>query len=234
MIALLLAAALVEPSVFVGSSLRRLNYRDRLSPTLGSWQSGALAVGGFGITAYPATGRLPIIDDIGVYGSIARSLSAQTLTADGELAFSTRATTWDLGLRYRQEHFALAVGYGSLRHDFGGARLPGFLLPTGMVQYWRFAPSGRFSLGGVALEGGAAWLAVVRQDFLSLWFPRAAKGGVEAFVKASRPVWKLSLTLTARYQRYFYSLHPEPYDPFIAGGALDEVFALDLACGYRL
>jgi hypothetical protein len=226
----LLAAFFVEPSVFVGSSLRRLNYRDRLSPTLGSWQSGALAVGGFGIVAYPDTGRLPVIDDIGVYGSIARSLSAQTLTADGELAFSTRATTWDLGLRYRQEHFALAVGYGSLRHDFGGARLPGFLLPSGLVQYWRFAPSVRFA----SIEAGAAWLAIVRQDFLSTWFPRAAKGGLEGFVKATMPVWKVNLTLTARYQRYFYSLRPQPYDPFIAGGALDEVFSLDLACGYRL
>ena len=47
-------------------------------------------------------------------------------------------------------------------------------------------------------------------------------------------IWKLALTLSGRYTRFFSSLNPQPYDPYIAGGALDEVYAFDLACGYRL
>ena len=75
----------------------------------------------------------------------------------------------------------------------------------------------------------------MRQDFLSANFPRASKGGVDVFARASMDMWKkVVLTLSARYSRFFYSLHPQPYDPYIAGGALDEVFAVDLACGYRL
>ncbi|TMA32601.1 MAG: hypothetical protein E6J88_02110 [Deltaproteobacteria bacterium] len=238
MIALLFVLAAgpaVDASVFAGSTLRRLYFRDRLTPTLAGWQSGAMAVAGISLQAYPATGKLPVLDDVGVYGSFARSLKSQTLTADGELAFNTQETTWEMGLRWRAERGALSIGYGSLKHDFTGARLPGFLLPAGTVQYWRPGVEGRTGLGRVVLRGGLGYLLVVRQDFLSANFPRASKGGVDVFARASMDVWKkVVLTFSARYSRFFYSLHPQPYDPYIAGGALDEVFAVDLACGYRL
>jgi hypothetical protein len=240
-IALLLAAALpmVDASVTVGSSVRRLFFKDRLTPTLAGWQSGALALAGFSIQAWPSTGKLPVLDDIGAYGSYARSFKQQTLTADGTLAFDTQETFWEAGLRWRaiidgRERGAVSLGYGNLRHVFTGARLPGFILPDGIIQYWRPGVEGRLALGPVALTGGVAWLAVVRQDFLAAYFPRARKGGVELTARATMAVWKVFLSLSGRYQRFFYSLHPEPYDPYVAGGALDEVFSLDLACGYRL
>jgi hypothetical protein len=235
----LLAAAQLDASVTVGSSVRRLFFRDRLTPTLAGWQSGALAVAGLSVQAYPSTGRLPVLDDIGAYGWFARSLKSHTLTADGALQFSTQETAWEAGLRWRaildgRERGAVSIGYGNLRHDFSGARLPGFLLPTGATQYWRPGVEGRAVLGPVVIYAGAAYLLVVRQDFFAALFPRASKRGVEATARASLPVWKVVLTLSGRYTRFFYSLHPLPSDPYIAGGALDEVFALDLACGYRL
>lgn len=237
----LLAAALpsLDASVSVGTSVRRLFYRDRLTPTLATWRSGALAVWGLSLQAYPSTGRLPILDDVGVYGWYRRSLESSTLTADGVLAFSTQEISWEGGLRWRalfggQERGAVSIGYGSLRQVFGGARLPGYLLPAGTIQYWRPGLEGRFSLGPVVLGAGAAYLLVVRQDFLSTFFPRASKGGVEASVRASMDVGQVGLTLSGRYQRFFYSLHPQPYDPYVAGGALDELFTVDLACGFRL
>jgi hypothetical protein len=229
----------LDASVFIGSSVRRLFFRDRLTPTLAGWQSGALALAGLSLQAWPSTGRLPILDDIGAYGWYARSLKSRTLTADGQLAFSTQEIAWEAGLRWRaifsgRERGAVSFGYGSLRHDFGGARLPGFLLPAGTIQYWRPGLEGRIALGPVVLGAGAAYLLVVRQDFLSALFPRASKGGIEATARASMEIWKVELKLSGRYTRFFYSLHPQPYDPYIAGGALDEVFAVDLACGYRL
>lgn len=237
----LLAAALpsLEASVSVGSSVRRLFFRDRLTPTLAGWQSGALAVGGLSLQAYPLTGRLPILDGLGAYASYERSLKSKTYTADGTLAFSTQEIAWDAGLRWRavfggRERGAVSIGYGSMRHDFSGARLPGFLLPAGTIQYWRPGLEGRMLLGPVALSAGAAWLLIVRQDFLSAFFPRARKGGIEAAVRASMDLGKVVLTLSGRYMRFFYKLNPLPYDPYIAGGALDEVFAVDLACGFRL
>jgi len=237
----LLAAALpsVEASVSVGSAARRLFYRDRLSPTLVSWRSGAQAVWGLSLQAYPSTGRLPVLDDIGVYGRYARSLDSRTLTADGTLEFNTQEIAWEAGLRWRavfggRERGALTMGYGTLRQDFSSARLPGFLLPAGTIQYWRPGLEGRISLGPLVLGAGAAYLLIVRQDFLSTYFPRASKGGLEASLRASIDIGKIGLTLSGRYQRFYYSLHPQPYDPYVAGGALDELFAVDLACGFRL
>jgi len=237
----LLAAAppSLDASISVGSSERRLFYKDRLSPTLAGWQSGALAVWGLSLEAYPSTGRLPVLDDIGVYGRYARSLKSTTLTADGTLSFGTQETAWETGLRWRAifggvERGAVSMGYGSLRYDFSGASLPGFLLPAGTIQYWRPGLEGRLQIGPVVIRAGAAYLLIVRQDFLAANFPRAGKGGVEASARASMDVWKVELTLAGRYTRFFYSLHPQPYDPYIAGGALDEVFAVDLACGFRL
>jgi hypothetical protein len=237
----LLATALpsLDASVSVGSSVRRLFFHDRISPTLAGWQSGALAMWGLSLQAYPATGRLPILDDVGAYGRYARSLKSTTLTADGTLAFSTQEIAWEAGLRWRAifagvERGAVSFGYGTLRHDFSNASLPGYLLPAGTVQYWRPGLEGQMPMGPVLLGAGAAYLLIVRQDFLSAYFPRASKGGVEFSARASMHVWKVDLTFSGRYTRFFYSLHPQPYDPYVAGGALDEVFAVDLACGYRL
>ncbi len=229
----------VETSVSVGSAARRLMYRDRLTPTLADWNSGALAVWGLAVRAYPSTGKLPVVDDIGVYGWYQRSLSSTTLTADQVLEFSTQMVEWEAGLRWRAlssggvERLALTMGYGNLRQIFGGARLPGYILPAGAIQYWKPGAEGQVAIGPVALGAGAAYLAVVRQDFLSAYFPRGSTGGVEASVRASTELGKVVLTLSGRYQRFFYSLHPEPYDPYVAGGALDELFAIDLACRYR-
>jgi hypothetical protein len=237
----LLAGALpsLEASVSVGSSVRRLFFRDRLTPTLAGWQSGALALGGLSLQAYPSTGRLPVLDDIGAYASYARSLKSRTLTADGTLAFNTQEIVWEAGLRWRavfsrRERGAISIGYGSLRHDFSGARLRGYLLPAGTIQYWRPGLEGRTALGPVVLGAGAAYLLVVRHDFLAALFPRASKGGIEVSARASVVLEKVELKLSGRYTRFFYSLHPQAYDPYIAGGALDEVFAVDLACGFRL
>jgi hypothetical protein len=239
LLCLLAALPSLDASFSVGTSVRRLFFRDRLTPTLVGWQSGALAVWGLSVQGYPSTGRLPGLDDVGAYGSYSRSLHSSTLTADGTLEFTTQEIAWEAGLRWRavvdgKEHGAVTFGYGSLRHDFSGARLPGYLLPAGTIQYWRPGLEGRLTLGPLALGAGAAYLLVVRQDFLSTYFPRAGKGGVEASVRASMDVGKVGLTLSGRYQRFFYSLNPQPYDPYVAGGALDEMFTVDLACSYRL
>jgi hypothetical protein len=236
---LIAAGPSVDASLTAGSSMRRLFFKDRITPTLVGWQSGALAVWGLSVEAYPSTGRLPVIDDIGAYGWYKRSLTSNTLTSDGTLEFNTQEISWEAGFRWRiksegRERAAVTMGYGTLRDDFSSARLPGYLLPAGTIQYWRPGLEGRIWLGPVALGGGAAYLLVVRQDFLSTYFPRASKGGIEASVRASMDVGKIGLTLTGKYQRFFYSLNPEPYDPYVAGGALDEHFAIDLACGYRL
>src|SRR5439155_25359938 len=95
------AMPMLDAQVTAGSSVRRLFFKDRLTPTLAGWQSGALALAGFSIQAWPSTGKLPVLDDIGAYGWYARSLKSETLTADGQLSFGTQETAWEAGLRWR-------------------------------------------------------------------------------------------------------------------------------------
>lgn len=237
MIALL--CLLLEISAGPELAVRRVSFRDRLTPGLAGYQSGALPLFRLDAVAYPAHGVLAL-DDLGFFGSYARSLlKSRTLTADGSLAFETQEIAWEAGARYRividgEERFAASLGYGSLRNDFAGPRLAGVLLPAGTIQYWRPGVEGRMPLGPVVLAAGFGYLAPARQNAVGAAFPRASSGGVDLGLRAELALGKLWLRLAARYLRFFYSLHPLPHDPYIAGGAIDEVASASLALGYRL
>ena len=237
MIALL--CLLLEISAGPELAVRRVGFRDRLTPGLAGYQSGALPLLRLDAAAYPARGLLAI-DGFGFFGSYARSLlKSRTLTADGSLAFETQEIAWEAGVRYRvvidgNERLAASLSYGSLRNDFAGPRLAGVLLPAGTLQYWRPGVEGRLPLGPVVLAAGFGYLAPARQDAIGAAFPRASSGGVDLGLRAELAVGKIWLRLAARYLRFFYSLHPLPHDPYIAGGAIDEVASASLALGYRL
>jgi hypothetical protein len=64
-------------------------------------------------------------------------------------------------------------------------------------------------------------------------FPHATVGGMDvgAGVRVSLPR-NFALSLSGQYQRYFYDLRPQPGDPYIAGGALDEFAVGELALAY--
>ena len=222
-------------SLSAETSWRKLSFRDRLTPQLAGWTSGALPGARIAAELFPAAGRLPVLDQLGAYGSYARSLTAQTLTAEGALAFDTQQIEWDAGLQWRSRHFGVSFGYASLRADFGGPHLPGVLLPSGTVQWWRPGVSARLPLGRFFEVGaGAAYLLIARHNALGPVFPRQSEAGVEALAHAAAVFGRLSVRLSGRYTRFFSSLHPLPYDPYIAGGALDEVLGLDLSCVVRL
>ena len=237
MIALL--CLLLEFSAGPEVAVRRVAFRDRLTPGLAGYQSGALPLLRLDAAAYPVHGLLAL-DGLGVFGSYARSLlRSRTLTADGSLAFETQEIAWDAGARYRivvdgEERGAASLGYGSLRNDFSGPSIAGVLLPAGTLQYWRPGLEGRIPLGPVVLAAGVGYLAPARQDAIGAAFPRASSGGVDLDLRAELAVGKLWLRFAARYLRFFYSLHPLPHDPYIAGGAIDEVGSASLALGYRL
>ena len=237
----MIALVCVLLEVFAGPevAVRRVTFRDRLTPGLSGYRSGALPLLRLEALAYPARGLLAL-DDLGFFGSYARSpWKARTLTADGSLAFETQEIAWEAGARYRVvvdgvERGGASISYGSLRSDFAGPQLAGVLLPSGTLEYWRPGLDARLPLGPVVLVGGLAYLAPARQDKIGGAFPRASSGGVEAGLHAEAALGKFWLRAAVRYLRFFYALHPQPHDPYIAGGAIDEVASASLALGYRL
>lgn len=238
--ALLCALPLLELFVAPAADFRRVGFRDRLTPSLAGYQSGARALVRTGLTVYPlGPSGLPGVSDVGLFGSYTRSLRSQTLTADGALAFQTQEIAWDAGARFRlvlggEERLGLSVRYGSLRNDFSGPLLPGVVLPAGTLQYWRTGLSGRLPLGAFTLGAELGYLLPVKQDAIGRAFPRASSAGADAAVHASIDFHAFEVRLSGRYTRLFYSLHPLPYDPYIAGGALDELVSIELALGLRL
>jgi hypothetical protein len=240
MAALVCALPLLEFFVAPSADVRRVSFRDRLTPSLAGYKSGARALLRAELSIFPlGRSELPVVSDLGFFGSYSRSQQAQTLTADGTLAFTTQEIAWDAGARYRgvidgEERFGASLGYGSLRNDFSGPRLAGVLLPAGTVQYWRPGVSGRLPLPWIVLGAELGYLLLVREDTFSAAFPRSTGGGLDAGAHVSMELRQFEVRLSLRYTRLFYSLHPLPYDPYIAGGALDELFAVDLAFGLRL
>jgi outer membrane biosynthesis protein TonB len=67
------------------------------------------------------------------------------------------------------------------------------------------------------------------------WFSRASAGAVDlGLAVAWELLPSLDLIAGAQMRRYFYSMNPEPGDPRVAGGAVDQYFSGTLAIGWHL
>ena len=243
-LALLLAASPVPPTLdaWLGPavSARRVAYRDRLTPALAGYESGARLGASLTVSLYPASGRgLPVVSDVGFVGSFTRSLPSPTVTRDGATALLATSTLWDAGLRWRAlvdgvDRLGVSLRYVSLRDDFDGA-LPGVLLPSGETGAWAPGVDGRLSLGPAVLSASASWLGLVSHGAFGDAFPRETAGGVDASAALSLDLGRhVAARLALRYARVFAAFHPLPHDPYVAGGATDETVQASLAVALRL
>ncbi len=219
--------------------VRRVSYRDRVSPGLAAYQSGAVGLLRLSAELFPTYGKgLPVVSDIGLSGSTSRSWRARADFATGA-AFDDQWHAWDLGARWRavfsgEEWGSLSLRYGSLSSMLSGPPLYNVLLPTGTIQYWRPGLELRFPIGLLSLSISGGYLDIVVQDALGHAFPRATQAGIDAGGAVSFAFGRhIELHLSGRYIRFFYSLNPQPGDPFVAGGALDEYAVVELGLSLR-
>ncbi len=224
---------------------RRLTYRDRVTPGLAGYQSGAVGLLQLAGEIFPSNGKgLPIVSDVGLTGSASRSLRGDAKFGAGE-DYEDLWHAWEVGARWRgifagEEWLSISIQYGSLSSQLSGPKLYGVLLPTGTQQYWRPGLNLRLPLGQFAISIYGGYLDVVVQDAIGHAFPRNGEGGVDLGAKLAftfgNPLvlnTHLELHAAARYLRFFYTLNPEPNDPFVAGGALDEYAIFELGLGLR-
>jgi hypothetical protein len=219
---------------------RRVTYRDRISTGLAAYQSGAVGLLKLSAEIYPSRGRgLPIVSDIGLFGDTSRSLRSQAQFAPGTF-YDDQWHEWDVGGRWRaifsgEEWLALSIRYGSLSSQISGPKLTGVLLPSGTLQYWRPGLDLRFPIGPISISLFGGYLGVVVQDSIGHAFPRATSAGVDAGGKIALAISRyLELHISGRYTRFFYTLNPQPNDPFVAGGALDEYAVAELGLSLRI
>ena len=222
------------------AGIRSVTYRDRLTPALAGYQSGVMGLLTLTVELYPAAATdIPVVKDLGLVGSLSRSLSESVRTADGKTTLHDTWTLWDAGLQWRgvfgnQEWLAVSLRYGSQLDDLTPP-LTGVLLPTGSISYLRPALDVHIPLGIVTLLASGGYRAVMTRTIFSNDFPRATVGGIDAGAGLRVTLTSMfALQLSAKYIRYFYSLYPAPGDPYVAGGALDEYGVVDLAFLFQL
>jgi hypothetical protein len=125
------------------------------------------------------------------------------------------------------------LAYGRVAYNFEDAGQLISDTPSVDYRYLRPAVDARVTFGRVALFVDGGYRAILSAGYVGSRFPHAQVGGVDvgAGVSVALP-HDLALRLTGQYLRFFYDFRPQPGDPYVAGGAVDEFAVGELALAY--
>lgn len=160
--------------------------------------------------------------------------------------YPTNAQAFFFGLRGRyllgDQEFSAVVGYGG--HSFTvepGEAVPGRSnipeIPRARYRFLRLGLEARLApVGGLRVTARAAYLPILDAGGVESaeWFPRADISGaeVEGLIGYELDVG-LEIWVGVELRRYWYDMHPEPLDPWIAGGAVDQYVGYELGLTWR-
>jgi hypothetical protein len=221
---------------------RTFSYTDLLTQNGRDYNVVGVPVPSFMAEIYPlAASSVPIVRDLGIAASYAHAFGIQSQTKDGVKV----DTTWDrlfAGLRLR---FRLGDRESSpMLGVHGGFGLQRFELTTADKVLAASVPSTSYTLlrGGIdaripiwrfAMLLDANYDAPLSAGAVYDRFTGSHVGGVDFAAGLSFSILKgLEARAVAQYSRYFYSFDPQPGDAYVAGGALDELYALNLGVAY--
>jgi hypothetical protein len=248
-------APLVEGGLgfkFLGRSLR---YKDDVFGVLRPYTLG-VNLGGFAlpgspqlagdVTVYPlsrfTTGALT---RLGLTGSVDQSFGLKSTGSTGAISFPTTAREWQAGVRYVMP-FGQAQRYGFEVTGTYGVNT--FRVDAVDGERPLDLPNVEYQTAGLTLGLRAAvtpkWDFLFRLGYLhpldsgelssDAWFPRMSAGAVSGTVMlAYRLNSFLDVRARADLRRYFFKFNPEPGDPYVAGGAVDQFPGLSLQLGFR-
>lgn len=218
----------------VGTIGRHFSYRDQLTKNLRPYDLLAAPRVAAALEVYPAASTgVPVLRGLGLFGSFELAFGLSSKLPGGE-ALTTTYRRFQLGTKLRvpigEGLVGIEVSYKGEQFTFGDASTPG--APIGpSVQYRVLHPGlfGRVPAGSFAVLLAAGFDGVLGIGGLEDAFPHARAAGVDGELGAAFPVSRLlELHVALRYERYFFALHPRPGDPYVAGGALDQLFGLQL------
>jgi hypothetical protein len=198
------------------------------------------------VTVYPlsrlTTGALA---RLGITGAIDQSFGLKSTDSTGAVSYPTVAREWQAGLRFVMPfgtfdryglEFTGTYGMNTFRIDAVNGERPldlpnvdyqvaglGLGLRAALSEKFDFA----FRLGYLRpLDAGELSSAA--------WFPRMSMGAVTGSAMVAYRLNRFAdVRLKADLRRYFFKFNPEPGDPYIAGGAVDEFPGLSLQLGFR-
>ncbi|WP_223631710.1 hypothetical protein [Corallococcus sp. EGB] len=249
------SAPIVEAAVGVKLLGRSLRYKDDVFGVMRPYTLGK-DVGGVAlpgapqvagdVTVYPlAAFQHGALARLGITGSIDQSFGLKSTGASGEVSYPTTAREWTAGLRYvmpfgeaQRYGFEVTGTYGmnTFRVDaVDGERpldLPNVEYKTaGLTLGLRAALSEKFDFhfrlgyqhpldsGELSSDG---------------WFPNMSAGAVTGSAMLAYRLNRIvDVRLKADLRRYFFKFNPEPGDPYVAGGAVDQYPGVSLQLGFR-
>ncbi|MBZ4374633.1 hypothetical protein [Corallococcus sp. AS-1-6] len=253
--ALASSAPIVEGALGLKLLGRSLRYKDDVFGVLRPYTLGP-DVGGFAlpgapqvagdVTVYPlAAFQKGALARLGITGSIDQSFGLKSTGSTGAVSYPTTAREWQAGLRYvipfgaaQQHGFELTGTYGmnTFRIDAVDGERPLDL------------PNVEYKTAGLGLGVRAALSEKFDFNFRlgyqhpldsgelssDAWFPRMSAGAVTGSATLAYRLNRiLDVRLRADLRRYFFKFNPEPGDPYVAGGAVDQYPGLSLQVGFR-
>jgi hypothetical protein len=232
------ANALATVGVSIQGGSRDFSYVDRLTPTLRPYSLTAAPLAAVDAELYPAARTdTPVLKDLGATVDYAQAFALGSTDSAGA-PVSTSWSAFDLGLHQRipigkTVLVGLHAGYGEVDYSFKGSLPTTAELPGVQYRFIRGGLDGRISLGEWSVFADGSYLDVLSTGPVGAYFGRATVGGVEGRVGASHSLGRsFEVSLEAAYTRFFYTLNPQPGDPYVAGGALDQMSRASLGVAY--
>ncbi len=233
----------LEADVSVGA--RNFRYNQPITPNLRAYDVVSAPIVHAAGELFPLAdttqrGALGLLRDIGVFGEYARALFLKSTVPEG-IRFDTNETAYMLGVRARLRPFAddgLVFGISDayavqlLSFSPSGTAIES-QLPAVNYAGNRVALDARVPFGRLAAFAAMGYRFLLDGGPVESRFRGSTVNGVDAQVGAAFVVaagWELRLA--AEYDRYFYAFKPRPGDPFVAGGALDQFFAVRFGLAY--
>ncbi|RKG78871.1 hypothetical protein D7W79_11820 [Corallococcus exercitus] len=249
------SAPLVEGALGLKLFGRSLRYKDDVFGVLRPYTLGkdvaGLALPGApqfsgDVTVYPlAPFQKGALARLGLTGSIDQSFGLKSTGSTGAVSYPTTAREWTAGLRYVMP-FGQAQRYGfEVTGTYG---MNTFRIDAVDGERPLDLPNVEYKTAGLGLGLRAALSEKFDFNFrlgyqhpldsgeLSSdeWFPRMSAGAVTGSATLAYRLNRiLDVRLKADLRRYFFKFNPEPGDPYVAGGAVDQYPGLSLQVGFR-
>jgi hypothetical protein len=234
------ASALASVGLSFQAGSRNFSYVDRLTPTLRPYDLSAAPMAAVDAELYPAArAGMPVLKDLGATVDYAQAFGLASTDSNGTKV-NTSWNAFDLGLHQRIPIGSAVLGglhggYGEIAYSFRGTLPTTAELPGVQYRFVRAGVDARASIGSVSVYAYGSYLDVLSTGLVGTYFARASVGGVEARLGAAYPLGHgFEAFLEASYTRFFYTLNPQPGDPYVAGGALDQMSHASLGVAYLL
>jgi hypothetical protein len=166
----------------------------------------------------------------------------------GDVTPKTHWFSWEFNLRGRillgprktANVIGIEAGLGRQAFTFSAPGAAQDILPSVDYYYWRLGADDRVPLGAASLIVGAAYRhlesrrgpsgdTVLAAGLFGEHFPHASIAGLDCKLGVAVPLASaIEARILLSYVRYWSTLHPEPGDPYVAGGALDQLINADL------